>query len=223
MARGVLFTGGKGPESGFVRKIVHSDDMICAADSGLEKALDADLAVDGMVGDMDSLPDKALLDLCRPEVVEKYPKDKDLSDTEIGMEWLKSRGCSEILLIGGGEGRLDHTLALVSRYKRAFCPRLWYTAREEIYLLENENTQFEGCPGGQVSFFPVGGGPWDVRSRGLQWELDKVDWAAGAVSLSNRIIGRPVELQARLGRFLMIRPIEESLSGSGGFLCSGVC
>ena len=41
MPRGILFIGGRGPDSRQVSSILRDDDIICAADSGLDAALNA--------------------------------------------------------------------------------------------------------------------------------------------------------------------------------------
>ncbi len=214
MSRGVLITGGMGPSPGYLNIIVHDGDLVCAADSGLEAALAAGIAVDGVVGDMDSLSDRSLLDTFPENAVQRHPGDKDFTDTELGMAWLRSRGCTEIVLTGGGEGRLDHTLALLALYKREQAPELWYTSREEIRLLEKSEKEqnFAGQPGEPVSFFPAGRGPWKIESRGLHWELAHVAWNDGLVSLSNRMVSGRVVLKVLSGCFMMIRPLEAALA-----------
>ncbi len=206
MGRGVLLIGGFGPDKKKLVELIQPDDLICAADSGLDMALSAGITPDGIVGDMDSLSDKSLLDGFPSGSVNIYPEDKDETDTELGMLWLKKRGCGEIIIIGGGEGRLDHTLALKSLFGGGSPPSFWYTAREKIWSIEGRH-ELSGPAGGTVSFVAAGSGPWEVTSSGLQWELDDLEWTVDTISLSNRIRERSAEIRVIRGRLLVIQPM----------------
>jgi len=208
MRRGILFIGGAGPSSARIGSIIKPNDLVCAADSGLDMALPAGIEPQGVVGDMDSISDLRLLDNC--SVVEIAERDKDKCDTELGISWLTGRGCDSIVLIGGGEGRLDHTLALMKLFSRENRLSVWFTARDMIESIEG-NTELTGDVGSTISFFPIDDGPWLLRSVGLTWELDAVDWGSGAFSLSNRFETASVRLMVGSGRFILIRPIEQLL------------
>ncbi len=208
MSRGVLFIGGMGPNKGLVHSLITDDDVICAADSGLDAALSHGIRPNAVVGDMDSISDHAVLNDFSPDAVVKYEKDKDCSDTEIGIAWLQRHSCRPILMLGGGEGRLDHTLALLKIFESETAPDYWYTAREAIRWLR-ESTVFFGKRGDMVSFYPLGHGPWKIASRGLRWEINDVPWERGAMSLSNRISRDRVELEVFAGSFLLIRNLME--------------
>ena len=208
MSRGVLLIGGAGPEPGRINRIVKPGDLLCAAGSGLDVALAAGIRPDGIVGDMDSISDKALLEGFPADVVNIHPGDKDETDAELGIVWLRERDCRTLIIIGGGEGRLDHTLALKALFGRNDPPTSWFTAREMIRSIEGL-VEIHGEPGSAVSFFTIGCGPWNVRSIGLQWELGHLEWGIDTVSLSNRIKGNSAVVTVEKGRLLMIRPIEE--------------
>jgi len=209
MDRGVLLIGGFGPDRKTLVELIRPDDLICAADSGLDMALSAGIRPDGIVGDMDSLSDRSLLSDFPQDSVNIYPEDKDETDTDLGLLWLQERGCREIIIIGGGEGRLDHTLALKSLFGSGSPPAAWYTAREKIWSLEGAQL-ITGSPGGTVSFAAAGNGPWDVTSSGLQWELDNLDWTVDTISLSNRLRTHTAEIKVSRGRLLVIQPLKQT-------------
>ncbi len=206
MSRGILFIGGAGPSPSFLKRLIRPDDVLCAADSGLDAALAADLRPHGVVGDMDSISDVSLLDEFPPDAVEIHPRDKDDTDTEIGLAWLKSRGIKTLLLVGGGEGRIDHTLALLGLFGGSSAPDCWYTAREVIRPVSGR-IRIEGSEGEAVSFAPVGSAPWKASSEGLRWKLDNVKWEDGAVSLSNRLTSQEAMIDVKSGILLMIRSL----------------
>ena len=206
MTRGILFIGGCGPPGDCVRGILRDGDIICAADSGLDAALAAGIRPRFAVGDMDSISDPGLLKGFPACAVERHPRDKDETDAALGLIRLKNEGCGPLIMIGGGEGRLDHTLALLKLFGRDIRPDRWYTAREEIICIEAA-VSLQGEPGDPISFYPVGSGPWKAVSSGLRWELDSVRWNAEEMSLSNRFSKDTLSIDVKQGRFLSIRPI----------------
>ncbi len=81
-------------------------DIVIAADSGYENAKRLSLSVDLFVGDMDSY----MGDVEAKDVIRLRP-EKDVTDTEAAFELAIGRGARDIHIIGGLDGRLDHTLA----------------------------------------------------------------------------------------------------------------
>jgi thiamine pyrophosphokinase len=230
MKLGVVFSGGEGPSAEKCRRIIagaqsRPGSVIAAADSGLDLAEAAGLRPDWVAGDFDSLVNKALLQGYPPERVISLPRDKDDSDTEFVLHLLAEKTCEEAWLIGGGGGRLDHTLAIRALFDRQPRPdspltpgahhlwlSRWWTAGESIYCIDaavgDGGAVFHGSPGQTVSLFPIGHGfgctHWKAESRGLKWPLESVDWKSGFFSLSNTAPDGNFSVQACEGRFLLI-------------------
>ncbi len=204
--RGVAFIGGEGPSPVQWGRIKGPYDLLVAADSGLAAAEEAALRPDWIVGDMDSLQDRGRLSSYPPERVLVYPVDKDFTDTELALNLLWDKGCDEVWIVGGGGGRLDHTLALRALFDRSPFPNRWITAREDIWLVSAsfEKTVDEGS---MVSIFPAGNGPWSVESRGLTWPLGGLSWSRGFFGISNIAKTGSFSLRVRAGRFLVILPL----------------
>ncbi len=222
MSKGVLLLGGAGPHPRFWKRMIGLDDVVCAADSGLDAAVRAGVPVHGVVGDMDSLSDVSLLEQFSPEQVEVHPADKDDTDAVLGIRWLRQRGCTELVLMGGGEGRIDHWACLWALFRSETDLKRWYTAREELRRMEpGEPCSLAVQAGEVISVFPAGTGPWRIRTEGLHWPLDRVDWPHGEVSLSNRTNSRTLEWHLTEGSLILVRSLDavfaysdESCSGS---------
>lgn len=210
--RGLIFTGGEQPDMSVASRFFRDSDFIVAADSGLDAALAAGITPDLVVGDMDSLARADLLETMSPEKVERWPADKDLTDTEIALAAMEKRGVREVILIGGTGGRLDHLFALIDIFQRPSCPVAWI-GRESVAVAvgtgpETATLRVGGLlPGEPVSIFPAGRGKHSCRGRGLYWAVDALDWEAGAYSLSNRAEGGEFELRSLSGRFLAVFPL----------------
>ena len=84
------------------------EDLVIAADSGYGNALKLGVAPTVILGDFDSWDEADL-----PQEIEKipFPPQKDLTDTQLAVDYAVKQGCRQIVLIGGLSGRLDHTLS----------------------------------------------------------------------------------------------------------------
>ena len=85
-----------------------SGDMIIAADSGYNNAKLMGVRPDILLGDFDSLGENNI-----PSGIKtlKVPAEKDFTDTQLAVDTALKNGADEIIIIGGLDGRLDHTLS----------------------------------------------------------------------------------------------------------------
>jgi thiamine pyrophosphokinase len=212
--RGIVFTGGEGPDPQIIRRLIDgfaAGALLVAADSGLMLAEAAGLRPDWIIGDMDSLgsaPDgEDRLRSYPPERVIRHVADKDYTDTELAFALLWEKGCDEAWIIGGGGGRLDHIFGIRDLFEREKFPRRWITAAEDIYCADSAaggSLTVSLEQGGVVSVLPLGGGPWKVESKGLKWPLDNVHWERGLYGLSNVTVAPEVEIYVKQGRFMVL-------------------
>lgn len=84
------------------------DDLVIAADSGYDNANLLGEKPTVLLGDMDSISNDRI-----PDDIEvlKVPAQKDFTDTQLAVDTAIKRGAREIVIIGGLDGRLDHTLS----------------------------------------------------------------------------------------------------------------
>lgn len=87
------------------------DDLIIAADSGYKNAISLGARPDILLGDFDSLDKK---DIPRDAELLEVPAEKDFTDTQLAVDTALKKGATEIVIIGGLSGRLDHTLSNLS-------------------------------------------------------------------------------------------------------------
>jgi thiamine pyrophosphokinase len=191
-----------------LRRFGESVGRIVAADSGLEHVLSAGLEPDLVVGDMDSLRDRGLLERFPPERVRAFDEDKDDTDTEIALKTLYEEGYEEVVLAGGGGGRLDHLVGILSLFDRDRHPAVWLTARDEVTAIDAV-LERSGLRGQTVSFFPVGRETCRMRSEGLKWPLDGLEWQHGDVGISNEVTGETLRVSMESGRLIMVRSLEQ--------------
>lgn len=205
---GLVITGGRGPTLNRVEPWLRTTDLIAAADSGLLCANAWGVRPDLIVGDFDSLEPMSALDRYDQATIHRFPPDKDETDTEIAIRLLRDRGAQRILIAGGGGGRLDHLLGIVSLFDRTPAPDAWMTDCAVVELVVGEYHRC-GVPGRTVSLFPVGTEPCRMRSNGLKWPLDGLDWKRGAIGVSNIASEGCITIVVEQGRLILIEPMED--------------
>lgn len=201
----LLVIGGDAPPFDAIVSRLAGFDYICAADSGLDTLRAWGIVPDLVVGDMDSLSDPAMLADC-PEVL-TCPRDKDDTDTEIGLGELRRRGYGRIVMLGGGGGRLDHLLALRALLERPSGPDEWICSGERIVRLD-EPRRFGLKAGDTVSVFPLAGGAAGMHSEGLKWPLDGLSWDQSRYGLSNVATGPSILIDPGQRPVFVVLPLD---------------
>ncbi len=105
--RAFIYTGGAINAANITERPAEGD-LVIAADSGWHNAKALGASPDLLLGDFDSLGKEKLPD--GPEIYQ-VPAEKDLTDTQLAVEMALSRGATDLVIIGGLSGRLDHTLS----------------------------------------------------------------------------------------------------------------
>lgn len=211
--RAVVVTGGEVPPSGRAEGWVAGCSVVVAADSGLAALAAWGIEPTHIVGDMDSMPAALSSEDYPAATVRRYEQAKDHTDTELALHEARRAGADEIVILGGGGGRLDHLLSIVALFDRTECPTAWVTHREEVFLVEEELV-LDTHEGETVSVFPVGIGPWRMSSTGLRWPLDELDWRRGDIGVSNAATGGRLHVRMERGRVIVVKPFDADDRGS---------
>jgi len=201
MKGGILCAGGAGPEKDALQCIdLQAYEITAAADSGYHLAEKLGLEPHIIVGDMDSINIDA--SQLTQEMI-TFPHDKDYTDTQLGCMALLERGCSSILLLGGGEGRLDHTLDLYHYLSTAaeHADIHWITRCEHVWFLQGATLTLESAKQSRISLFPFGSSA-DYVTKGLLWKAE-----AAPYSLSNRLTDSECRITVKQGVVAVILPV----------------
>ena len=102
-----IYTGGRVWHE-LVTEAPQEDDLILAADAGLLTAKALGAVPQILLGEFDSLGEPDV-----PEGTEliRVPVEKNDTDTQRAVRVALERGAKEIVIVGGLEGRVDHTLS----------------------------------------------------------------------------------------------------------------
>ena len=204
MKPAVIFAGGCMDSDDFFRSLKREDWLVVCADSGYHHALRLGIVPDMIIGDCDST------DIPYPKEIpcRIYPPQKDKTDTGLCLDWAISKGCSEVLILGGLGGRLDHEFCnfnlLLYGLNRGVTVRL-INGQNEIFM---RNKPFTLTPGDKkyVSFFPYGGEVKGFTIKGLKYEIASADLSCDTdLTVSNEFLpGKKGEISFQSGNVLVI-------------------
>ncbi len=203
--RTVIFTGG----SLTVTPAVTDTDYVIAADSGYDLARSHGVAVDLLIGDLDSISPDGLADATRRDIpVERFPHDKDASDLELALRVALEAGPTQVTVYGGEAGRIDHLIAIAISLTSSEWSSLsitWHTGTGSIHpLVGAGHLEIDTLPGTVVSIIPVGTAT-GVTTTGLQWPLADADLARGTThGISNTVKNPPCTVKLSQGALLVI-------------------
>jgi thiamine pyrophosphokinase len=209
----LVFAGGDPPGPWDVPESLHAD-LVVAADSGLEHARALGIAVDLVVGDLDSV-DPAVLDAAIADgvEVEQHPVAKDATDLELALDAALARGATRVLVLGAHGGRLDHFLANVL----LLTSRRFASAQVEARLdgahvsVVRERVELVAHAGALCSLLPVGGPAVGVRTDGLRYPLDHETLEPGTTrGVSNELLTDTATVSLDSGVLVAVLPARSS-------------
>lgn len=207
MRSAIIFCGG-GP----VRLPVEVPEgaLVIAADVGLAEANRLSVAVDLLVGDLDSVDpvDLEAFEGAGGEV-RRHHEDKDATDLELAITDAIVAGAGRIVVVGGDRGRLDHLLAnavLLASPRHAAVEVDAIFGATHLHVVRGRR-QLVGVPGELISLFALGGPAHGVRAEGVRWPLDGAVLEPGSsLGVSNRFVTERAVIEVRDGVVLAIRP-----------------
>jgi thiamine pyrophosphokinase len=183
---------------------------VVAADGGVERAASLGLAVDVVIGDLDSVSPAALerAEAAGARVV-RHPAAKDVTDLELALDEAVALGARRVLVVASGGGRLDHLLASVlvlgsARYEALEIDALVGDAL--VHVIRGERTM-RGTSGGLVTLLPLGGPAEGVTTTGLEYPLANETLHEGSTrGVSNLLVGAEATVSVARGVLLAVRP-----------------
>ncbi len=170
--KALLVLAGNPPPPELLRREAAGADLVVCADHGAAHCAAAGVAIDLVVGDLDSLDAALANDLRRQGVAFAVsPAQKDETDGQLALDTAIERGATALAVLGGTGGRIDHLLGNLQLILRA--------ARRgvEATILDGTSTvravtgavTIAGAPGRTVSLLPAGDGVAVRYLSGLQY------------------------------------------------------
>ena len=182
------------------------DDLIIAADSGLNHAKNLGLTPAVVVGDYDSLgrvPEPG----SDVEVI-TVPAEKDETDTQLAIRLALSRGADDVHVIGGLGGRLDHTLSNLAilealAQKKVRC--VIEDGQNRVRLLQSDSTILPRSGYTYVSLLALDPIVKGVEIEGVKYPLKNAKLTRTfQYAVSNEITGNCCFIAVRKGSILVV-------------------
>ena len=195
---------------------VPDDALVVAADGGLGEANRLGVAVDLLVGDLDSASPADVESFeARGGDVRRHPVDKDATDLDLAITEAIVAGVGHVVVVGGDGGRLDHLLANAvmlasSRYAAVDVDAVLGSSLLHVVRGRREIT---GVADELISLLALGGPARGVRTEGLRWGLDGAVLEPGSsLGVSNRFVANRAAIEVAEGVVLAVRPGGEESS-----------
>ncbi len=196
----------------YAHEAVSGGTRLICADSGGGTALNWGLKPDVVVGDLDSIASADLARLKELGVpVQAAQSEKDETDLELALYTALEAGATDLTILGGLGGRLDHTLG--NLYLLA-APRLMEAGvkvrllaeREEVFLLRGgERLELAGQTGELLSLLPLSAQAVGIRTEGLYYPLQAETLYLGlSRGLSNLFTASSAHISLDQGLLLVI-------------------
>lgn len=191
-----------------IKRYINVDDYIIACDGGLKHCDALDIIPNTIVGDFDSI-DSGLLDKYRNiSNIERFPKDKDFTDGELGIQKAIEVNSKSVLVLGGfsKEGRFEHILANIFMLKALDDNNInskMISEKCEVYYLTKEIKSVSDKK--FLSIVPLSDIVEVDKSHGLKYDITKDIFNFGSSrSISNEIIGNEFYISLKSGRALVV-------------------
>ncbi len=184
--------------------------FIVAADSGVDRAIEAGVRVHVAVGDFDSITATGYVQIENEGVeIERHPASKDETDLELALTRALVAEPDRLVVLGLDGGRFDHHLASVlllidSRLESVEVEG--YVGATKVSVIRDKRT-LTGRVGDIVTLLPVGGPAEGITTSGLKYPLSDATLAVGSPrGVSNVLTAAIAVVAVEQGVLLGIQP-----------------
>ncbi len=199
MSQVVVVIGG-GALPALVTTLIEPGAVVVAADSGLDRAVEAGLRPTVLVGDLDSISAGGRMWAYAHDVtIHEFAMDKDVTDTGLALvEAASIDGVTDLLLVAGEGDRFDHTLGTIVALGQPELADLSSVGAllgaTRLYVLHPGHgvDLLDAPPGTTFSLVALHGACAGVQITGARWPLtDATITPASTVGISNQTSDQP--------------------------------
>lgn len=191
---------------------------IIAADGGAHHAARLDLALDLLIGDLDSVTDEeARAFASRGVPIERHPVHKDETDLELALRRAVDMGAREIVVLGALGARWDQTLANLllpaDQVFEGISVRYVDGLQSVDFVHAGTALELDARPCETVSLIPLTEEVTGITTTGLAWELSNATLRLGTPrGVSNRVVSAPSKVRVGAGVLAVVILREASAS-----------
>lgn len=214
MGRAVIISGGGISDYDLTAKWIKKSDCIICADSGIIHCDKMNLKADVWVGDFDSckFSEYASCSAAQDSEIIKLKPEKDDTDTEFACIYAYKKGLDEILLVGGGGTRADHSLAnifLMEKMLDLSVKMMIENEHNRIRIVKNSALRIHKSRFKYVSLIPVSRVLNGVSNLGFKYPLhNETMYRYETRGISNELLEEYGEISVKDGTALVAESVD---------------
>lgn len=201
--RCLIITGGEAIGKDRMTAEVDRDTFVICVDKGAETALEYGIKIDLVLGDFDSISDKAYCLISDKAI--PFPKEKDYTDTELALVEAIRRGMMHITIVNATGNRVDHMLStffLLYKYNEI---DIRIIGNDFEAFLAQEDFCINNKYGMTFSLIPMSETINDLTLEGFKYPLyDKKVNKGDSLCVSNIITDESAKIRFAKGSALII-------------------
>lgn len=204
-----IVSGGKIDDELFYKEF-EPRHTICA-DSGLDNALKVGLIPDVVIGDFDSISSKGMIAIENLKIEKiEFPKDKDMTDTDLAIEYAIKSGFEQITILGALGDRVDHSLSnILNLYKYKDYKIDIVDSINRICLLVDDLVLYKD--NSYYSIIALSNAGLDLSLKGFKYSSEDLHIDFGSsLAISNEISDKEALISVKNGFGLLIQSKDRS-------------
>lgn len=193
----------------YYEKYFNKAECIICVDGGAKHVRSFGLVPNVLIGDLDSISEEDLEYFKNLNVkIMKYQPEKDLTDTEIAVDYAIESGYTELTIIGGIGTRIDHSLGNIFLLKKMLdrgIKGLIVNEQNEIRLT-NDKISIMREEDTKISLLPLTNVVEGITTKGLYYKLNNEDIEMGSNrGISNEFSAETAEVTIKNGILIVIK------------------
>jgi thiamine pyrophosphokinase len=211
--KAVIVCSGSIEDYDYHRKFFDGNPMVICVDGGARHLIKLGILPHVMIGDFDSISKEDYEYFRDAGVVDiKYPSQKDMTDTELALEYAADKGVSSIVLLGCLSTRFDHSLSNIFLLKKMADKNIdCVIANEynEIQLVK-DHIVLKKERNMKLAVLPLTESVEGITNKGLLYPLDNDTIKLGSSrGVSNEFTDEFAEISIKKGLLLVIKSLDE--------------
>ena len=205
----VIVSSGTINDYEYMKKYFEGAELVISVDGGALHLRRFGIKPGLLVGDFDSITPECLKEYESQNIeIVRFPRQKDMTDTEIAVEIALERGSTHIVFLGAMGTRLDHSLSNIFHLKKLHdnnVTGIVADERNEITLIDS-SIKLDKAEGMKVSLLPLTDVVRGVTTKGLMYPLHNATMKLGSSwGVSNEFSGDTAEVTIIEGLLLVMK------------------
>ena len=213
----LIFAGGLAPSDATLLAVskIGQVELVIAADSGLYTAKKLGLAVDVVIGDMDSVDARSLAEAeSHGAKIVRHNVDKNFTDLHAALLYAAEHGAQRIVVVTAGGGRLDHQLGVIAAMFDPLVSQLQIKAlwdNSEIFALQGSaSCEFTAQVDDIIGLQAFSATATGISTTGLRWKLSNESLSSHQTrGVSNQATESHISVSVLSGQLLVIHQQKE--------------